>query len=103
MLGDDDTASVELEAARLIFTRLGADPDVRIVDDHVPRGPRHGLTRRELQVLRLLATGMTNRAIADELVVSPRTIDTHVTNVFTKLGVSSRSSATAYAYLHNLV
>lgn len=103
MLGDDDTASLELEVARRIFTRLGADPDVRIVDDYVPREASHGLTRRELQVLRLLATGMTNRAIADELVVSPRTIDTHVTNIFTKLGVSSRSSATAYAYQNNLV
>lgn len=102
MLGDDDTASLELEAARLIFAWLGAGPDVRTVDDHVPGQPRHGLTRRETQVLRLLATGMTNRAMADELVVSPRTIDTHVTNIFTKLGVSSRSSATAYAYQHDL-
>lgn len=103
MLGDDDTASLELEVAGLIFTRLGAEPDAQIVEDGDARESRHGLTRRELEVLRLLAAGMTNRAIADQLVVSPRTVDTHVTNMFTKLGISNRSSATAYAHRHDLV
>ena len=62
-----------------------------------------GLSSRELEVLRLLATGKTNRAIADELVLAVRTVDRHVSNVFTKLGVSTRAAATAYAYEHDLV
>jgi DNA-binding NarL/FixJ family response regulator len=65
--------------------------------------PTHGLTRRELEVLRLLATGMTNRAIADELVLATKTVDRHVSSIFTKLGVSTRAAATAYAYVHDLV
>jgi DNA-binding NarL/FixJ family response regulator len=63
----------------------------------------HGLTPRELQVLRLVAAGETNRAIAAELVLSERTIDRHVSNLFSKLRVSSRAGATAYAYEHGLV
>ena len=62
-----------------------------------------GLTAREVQVVRLVATGKTNRAIADELVISEKTVARHVSNVFTKLGVSSRSAVTAYAYEHDLV
>jgi DNA-binding NarL/FixJ family response regulator len=61
------------------------------------------LTGRELQVLRLVATGKTNKAIATELVLSERTIDRHVSNIFTKLDVPSRAAATAYAYAHKLV
>jgi len=64
---------------------------------------REGLTQRELEVLRLLATGKTNRVIAEELVVSEKTIASHVSHIFTKLGVTSRSAATAYAYDHELV
>jgi DNA-binding NarL/FixJ family response regulator len=63
----------------------------------------HGLTQRELQVLRLVAQGATNRSIAAELVLSDRTIDRHVSNIFAKLRVSSRAAATAYAYEHDLV
>ena len=63
----------------------------------------HGLTPRELQVLRLVAAGRTNKLIAAELVVSERTVDRHVSNIFSKLRVSSRSAATAYAYQHKLV
>jgi DNA-binding NarL/FixJ family response regulator len=66
-------------------------------------GEPHGLTPRELQVLRLISAGRTNKAIADELVLSERTVDRHVSNIFTKLGVSSRAAATAYAYEHRLV
>ena len=62
-----------------------------------------GLTARELEVLRLVAVGKTNRAIADELVISDKTVARHVSNIFTKLGVPSRSAATAYGYGHNLV
>jgi DNA-binding NarL/FixJ family response regulator len=61
------------------------------------------LTRREHQVLRLIAAGKTNKAIAAELVLSERTVDRHVSNIFTKLGVSSRAAATAYAYEHQLI
>ena len=61
-----------------------------------------GLSDREVQVLALLATGMTNRAIAADLVVSQKTVARHVANIFLKLGVTSRSAATAYAYEHGL-
>jgi DNA-binding NarL/FixJ family response regulator len=61
------------------------------------------LTRRELEVLALLATGATNRAIADRLVLSERTVDRHVSNIFTKLGVATRAAATAYAFERELV
>jgi DNA-binding NarL/FixJ family response regulator len=97
---------MELEAARGIFERLGAAPDIARVDSlarPVTPGDTHGLTPRELQVLRLVATGETNKAIAAELVLSERTVDRHVSNIFTKLGVSSRAAATAYAYEQQLV
>jgi DNA-binding NarL/FixJ family response regulator len=105
-LGDDDTASLELEAARDVFARLGAAPDLARVDALAGRRAsrrRHGLTERELQVLRLVAAGETNRAIAAELVLSQRTVDRHVSNIFAKLGVSSRAAATAYAYEHRVI
>jgi DNA-binding CsgD family transcriptional regulator len=105
-LGDDDTATLELEAARGVFEQLGAAPDLAKVDS-LPWGAlsadAHGLTPRELQVLRLVAAGETNKAIAAELVLSGRTVDRHVSNIFSKLGVSSRAAATAYAYEHQLI
>jgi DNA-binding CsgD family transcriptional regulator len=105
-VGDEDTAAWELDAARGVFDRLGAAPDVARVDS-LTASPQaaaaHGLTRRELQVLRLVARGATNRSIAAELVVSERTIDRHVSNIFAKLRVSSRAAATAYAYEHDIV
>ena len=98
-LGDRDAAEIELEEARASFVRLGA-PDA----PGRPGGaPAHGLTARELQVLRLVATGETNKAIAAELVLSERTVDRHLSNIFAKLSVSSRTAATAYAYEHRLV
>jgi DNA-binding CsgD family transcriptional regulator len=105
-LGDDDTAALELDGARDAFERLGAAPDLARADGLLGRAApvdTHGLTQRELQVLRLVAAGQTNRAIAAELVLSERTVDRHVSNIFTKLGVSSRSAATAWAYEHQLV
>lgn len=105
-LGDDDTAALELEAARGVFAQLGAAPDLARVDSLARRAASvdaHGLTARELQVLRLVAAGETNKAIAAELVLSGRTVDRHVSNIFAKLGVSSRAAATAYAYEHQLV
>ena len=102
-LGDDDAAGLELEAAREVFEQLGAAPDLARVDslDGAHRARRaHGLTPRELQVLRLVAAGKTNKAIAAELFLSERTVDRHVSNIFAKLDVSSRAAATAYAYEH---
>jgi DNA-binding NarL/FixJ family response regulator len=105
-VGDEDTAAWELEAARGAFAELGAAPDAARVDS-LTASPQaaaaHGLTQRELQVLRLVAQGATNRSIAAELVLSDRTIDRHVSNIFAKLRVSSRAAATAYAYEHDLV
>ena len=105
-LRDDETAALELEAARGVFAQLGAALDLARVDSltqHASSIDAHGLTPRELQVLRLVAAGETNKAIAAELVLSERTVDRHVSNIFTKLGVSSRAAATAYAYKHQLV
>jgi DNA-binding NarL/FixJ family response regulator len=110
VVGDHDTAAMELAAAREVFVRLGASPDLTRVETLMRGGEDAAaaeqsarLSRRELEVLRLLVTGRTNRAIAEELVVAVRTVDRHVSNIFTKLGVSSRSAATAYAYEHDLV
>jgi DNA-binding CsgD family transcriptional regulator len=103
-LGDADSAKLELEAARETFAALAATPDVSRVDALLGRtDDGHGLTARELEVLRLVAAGETNRAIAARLVLSERTVDRHVSNIFAKLGASSRTAATAYAYRHGLV
>ncbi|MGH3776191.1 MAG: LuxR C-terminal-related transcriptional regulator [Pseudonocardiaceae bacterium] len=105
-LGDDDGAGLELAAAHDMFLQLGAAPDVARLDSltrDARSGPRRGLTPRELQVLRLVAAGATNKAIAVELVLSGRTVDRHVSSILTKLAVPSRAAATAYAYQHRLV
>ena len=103
--GDEDSATLELEAARGVFRRLGAGPALAEVDSLMrPAGASQaGLSPRELEVLCLLATGKTNRMIADDLMLAVRTVDRHVSNILTKLGVASRSAATAYAYEHHLV
>jgi DNA-binding CsgD family transcriptional regulator len=105
-LGDEDGAALEIDAAKSVFERLGARPDLVRIASLMKRASSsgaHGLTPRELQVLRLLASGETNRAIAGKLSVSAKTVDRHVSNIFTKLHVSSRSAATAFAYQHKLV
>jgi DNA-binding CsgD family transcriptional regulator len=105
-LGDDDSASWELSTARDAFGRLGAAPDVARVTALIDAGSAHsagGLTSRELQVLRLVAEGKSNKAIATQLMLSERTIDRHVSNILMKLAVPSRTAATAYAYMHRLV
>ncbi|MEG3630123.1 LuxR C-terminal-related transcriptional regulator [Streptomyces poriticola] len=108
-IGDHDTAEMELEAARRVFERLGAVPALDQVRQLMSRAGRAsyptpgGLTPREVEVLRLVATGASNREIADRLVISDKTVARHVSNMFTKLGVSSRAAATAYAYEHDLV
>jgi DNA-binding NarL/FixJ family response regulator len=104
-LGDEDGAALELAAARAIFDRLGAAPELTRIDSLTQREPSnaaHGLTARERQVLRLIAGGKTNRAIAAELSISEKTVARHVSNIFGKLGLSTRAAATAYAYQHSL-
>jgi DNA-binding CsgD family transcriptional regulator len=103
-LGDEEGAELELEAAKAAFRELGAAPDVARLASHGKDSTRsHGLTKRELQVLRLVAAGKTNGTIAFELFVSRRTIDRHVSNLLGKLDVSSRAAATSYAHRHKLV
>ena len=105
-LGDEETATMELDAARGVFAQLGAVPDLdrlATLDRRQPASKRHGLTARELQVLRLVAAGKTNHAIATDLVLAEKTVDRHVSNIYLKLGVSSRAAATAYAYQHRLL
>jgi DNA-binding CsgD family transcriptional regulator len=104
-LGDQDGAKMELDAARWVFHQLAAAPDlarVEALSGKAAGGPG-GLTARELQVLRMVAAGETNKAIAAELFVSERTVDRHMSNIYAKLGVSSRAAATAHAYQHGLL
>jgi DNA-binding CsgD family transcriptional regulator len=104
--GDLDGSRLELDAARRLFKQLTATSHLaRIVErtDHTNRQPIGSLSEREAQVLRLVAGGKTNRAIADELFISEKTVARHMSNIFDKLGVSSRAGATAWAFQHNLV
>jgi DNA-binding CsgD family transcriptional regulator len=105
-LRDEDTAVLELEAAREVFSRLRARPDLARVDSLLRRAssPRpYGLTEREVEVLRLVAAGRSNREIAAGLVISEHTVARHMQNIFGKLGVSSRSAASAFAAAHQLL
>ncbi len=97
---------MELSAARRAFEQLAAAPalaQAKALRRPVTRQRPGGLTSREAEVLALVATGRTNRQIADELVISEKTVARHVSNIFTKLNISSRAAATAYAYDHDLV
>ena len=105
-LGDHDTAQMELDAAINTFRRLGAVPYVSWAESlGAPRESQSasGLTAREAEVLTLVAAGKTNRAIAGELFISEKTVARHMSNIFGKLGLSSRSAATSYAYEHGLL
>jgi DNA-binding NarL/FixJ family response regulator len=96
---------MELSAARSTFERLGAASDLarlRAPDTDSSRPDDHGLTPRELEVLGWIATGRTNKAIAETLSISEKTVARHVANIYAKLGLSSRAAATAYAYEHDL-
>ena len=103
-LGDHDTAAMESSAARSVLETLTSTATAlnATVAPGTTSSP-DGLTQRELEILRLLARGKTNRGIAQELVISEKTVASHVSHIFTKLGVTSRSAATAYAYDHDLV
>jgi DNA-binding CsgD family transcriptional regulator len=103
-LGDEEGAQIELEAARQTFAELGARQDLDSVEIRMhTRSPMKGLSDRELQVLRLIAAGRTNRSIASELFVSERTVHRHVSSIFDKLRVRSRAEAAAYAVEHHLL
>ena len=101
-LGDHDTAAMESNAARSVLETLATSATPGKPSPQAVRSPDE-LTQRELQVLVLLAQGKTNRAIASELFISEKTVASHVSHIFTKLGVTSRSAATAYAYDHAVV
>jgi DNA-binding CsgD family transcriptional regulator/tetratricopeptide (TPR) repeat protein len=111
-LGDRDGAALELDGARKVFTQLGAPADLAAVDALAVAPPPpasaasapdvHGLSPRELQVLRLVACGKTNKVIGKELFVSEKTVDRHVSNIFAKLDVATRAAATAWAFRHGL-
>jgi DNA-binding NarL/FixJ family response regulator len=104
-LGDEDSAGLEFDAARAVFTELGAAPELaRITALTAPNNARqHGLTRREIEVLGLVATGKTNRLIASDLGLSEKTVDRHLSNIFDKLAVNSRAAATAFAFQNGLL
>ena len=111
VLGDEDGAALELDAAKKVFVHLGAAPDLRATDAMTttrapaaaPAMNMHGLSPREVEVLRLVASGRTNKAIAGDLFLSEKTVDRHVSNILGKLNVSSRAAATAWAYQHHIV
>jgi DNA-binding CsgD family transcriptional regulator/tetratricopeptide (TPR) repeat protein len=105
-MGDEEAAQLEFGSARDTLARLGARPDLRRVETLVkPPQPvgSHGLSGREIEVLRLIAAGKSNHAIATELFVSERTVHRHVSNIFDKLGVRSRTAAAAYGIQHHIV
>jgi ATP/maltotriose-dependent transcriptional regulator MalT len=105
-LGDEDAVQLEFEAAERVFQRLGAAPDLlRLASLRAasPPSDASSLTGREREVLTLIAKGLTNRAIADALAISDRTVDRHVSNILLKLDLPSRAAATAYAYERGLV
>jgi ATP/maltotriose-dependent transcriptional regulator MalT len=102
-VGDEDGAGLELEVARDVFLKLGAAPDVRRVTDQMGSATNTGgLSARELEVLKLVVTGRSNKEIAAALFISENTVARHMQNIFTKLGVSSRAAATSMALKQGL-
>jgi DNA-binding CsgD family transcriptional regulator len=104
--GDREGHRLDVDAARRLFQQLNAEPWLARIEQP-SRPARHQdagvLSERELQVLRLVAAGKTNRAIAEELFISEKTVARHVSNIFDKVGVSSRTGATAWAFHQHLI
>jgi DNA-binding NarL/FixJ family response regulator len=99
-LGDEDGERLELSAAARTYKELGATPDLLRLEG--PANADGPLSPREVEVLRLVARGASNKVIAETLVISQKTVERHLSSIFTKLGLSSRSAATAYAFEHGL-
>ena len=114
-IDDGGRAELECDAARKVFEQVGAAPALaqldrliaeearRAVVDAEPTTDDSIVSARELEVLRLVAAGLTNRAISGELAISERTVERHLGNIFVKLGVSNRAAATAHAYEFNML
>lgn len=105
-LGDDEGGAMETDAAREAYERLGATPDLArlaAAEGGGSRGDTHGLTAREIEVLRLVAAGRKNREVAEQLVLSEHTVARHLQNIYAKLGVSSRTAASGFAAEHGLI
>jgi DNA-binding CsgD family transcriptional regulator/tetratricopeptide (TPR) repeat protein len=108
--GRTDEAQQFAEEARLICTSLGAVPTLERVTtliarlEPVPRVAAYpaGLTAREVDVLRLVAQGLTDAEVAERLFLARRTVNTHLTSIYTKLGVNTRAAATRFAVEHEL-
>ena len=104
--GDVVNAETEMSIARWLYEQLGAKPDLERIKRLIPDDSdidTYGLTLREMQVLNQVASGLTNKSIGGQLYISERTVDRHVSNIFNKLGVSSRVEATTFAIHHNLL
>ena len=103
-VGDAEGAELALSSSLTAFGRLGAEADsARTADLIGERTPVAGLTARELEVLRLVAAGKSNREIAADLYLSVKTVSRHLSNIFYKINVSSRAAATAFAYEQGLI
>jgi DNA-binding NarL/FixJ family response regulator len=104
-LDDPETSTMELDGARTIFEQLGAGPDIERLEALIRADgrARGGLTAREVEVLRLVASGKTNRAVANVLGLSEKTVARHISNILTKIGAPSRGAANAYAYEHGVI
>jgi DNA-binding NarL/FixJ family response regulator len=101
--GHRDLAKQSFDKARILFEQIGARLDARGTEPvRATRRPA-GLTEREIEVLYLLASGQANKEIAAKLHLSVKTVSRHLTNIFTKIGVTSRAAATAFAFEHDLV
>ena len=101
-LGDTVSATSELSVAQRTFAELGAEPARREVERLLATGLPDGLTSREVEVLRLVASGRSNAQIAAALFLSEKTVARHLSNIFTKVGVASRTAAATYAHEHDL-
>ncbi|MDR7185725.1 DNA-binding NarL/FixJ family response regulator [Microbacterium trichothecenolyticum] len=102
-IGEAEAAREEFDAARTVFLALGAEPAVAELAAVMGDRRAGALTTRELEVLRLVSTGLTNRGIGERLSLSEKTVARHLANIFGKLGITSRAAATAYAYENGLV